>query len=103
MSNPLTSFISSFMTPSSENEAQAIEHLSTLQAGAQWRLDDDAVSHRPKGYHQRAVYTNPEGAPEVPRQYIVTSHSHERDFETYAANSYSSAIAIQEGMKKRGF
>lgn len=39
----------------------------------------------------------------MPRRYTVPSHSTDQDFETYAANSYSSAIAIQELMKKRGF
>jgi hypothetical protein len=39
----------------------------------------------------------------VPRQYIVTTHSKERNFATYAANSYASAIAVQEDMKTRQF
>jgi hypothetical protein len=77
--------------------------LEKLADGAQWRLEDDAIAKRPKGFHQANTYTSPEGFTEVPRQYIVTSHSADRDFATYAANSYSSAIAIQELIKKRGF
>ncbi|KAF1332505.1 hypothetical protein FI667_g3468, partial [Globisporangium splendens] len=101
--NPLTAFIGSFMAPKHTAEDDVLKHLTKTADGAQWRLDDDAPAHRPKGYHQQAQYTSPEGFPEVPRRYTVPSHSAGQDFETYAANSYSSAIAIQELIKKRGF
>ncbi|GAB9475970.1 hypothetical protein Gpo141_00013045 [Globisporangium polare] len=101
--NPLSAFIGSFMAPKSSLDNDALTHLSKTAEGAQWRLEDDAQAHRPKGYHQHATYTSPEGFPEVPRRYTVPSHSQDQDYETYAANSYSSAIAIQELLKKRGF
>jgi hypothetical protein len=76
--------------------------LITTQEAAQFRLDDDEIAYRKKGFHQSDKYTAPEGAPEIPRQYVKPSHSKDQDFATYAANSYSSAIAITELLKKRG-
>ena len=76
--------------------------MATTQEHAQFRLEDDAVAARRKGFHQNEKYTAPEGFPELPRQYVKPSHSKDQDFETYAANSYSSAIAITELLKKRG-
>ncbi|TYZ67524.1 hypothetical protein PybrP1_004650 [[Pythium] brassicae (nom. inval.)] len=101
--NPLTAFIGSFMVSARTVDNDAVEHLAQTADGAQWRLEDDLPAHRPQGFHQRDQYSSPEGFPEVPRQYIVPSHSKDQDFATYAANSYSSAIAIQELLKKRGF
>ncbi|DBA01178.1 TPA: hypothetical protein N0F65_002313 [Lagenidium giganteum] len=100
--NPLTSFIGSFMAPASKSEKETIEHLTRTQECAQFRLDDDALAHRKKGHHQHPQYTSPEGFPEVPRQFLAPSHSDGQDYATYGANSYASAIAITEMMKKRG-
>lgn len=79
------------------------DHLSKLAAGAQWRLEDDLPAQKKKGYHRHHQYTSPEGFPEVPRQYLVTTHSKEQNYATYGANSYASAIAVAEDFKKRGF
>lgn len=89
------------LTPSILPLLQA--HLSTLADGAKWRLEDDMPAHKKAGFHHHHQYTSPEGFPEVPRQYIVTTHSKERNYATYAANSYASAIAVQEEMKTRQF
>lgn len=78
-------------------------HLSKTANGAQWRLEDDAPTYKQKGFHRHHQYTSPEGFPEVPRQFISTAHSNEQDYALYAANSYSSAIAVAEAIKKRGF
>ncbi|RLN53463.1 hypothetical protein BBJ29_005040 [Phytophthora kernoviae] len=102
-SNPVSEFMTKLMAPKYQSEEKALEHLSTVAEGAKWRLDDDLPAHRKAGFHRHHQYTSPEGFPEVPRQYIMPSHSKEQNFATYAANSYSSAIAIQEEMKKRPF
>ncbi|KAF4318495.1 hypothetical protein BBO99_00007262 [Phytophthora kernoviae] len=102
-SNPVSEFMTKLMAPKYQSEENALEHLSTVAEGAKWRLDDDLPAHRKAGFHRHHQYTSPEGFPEVPRQYIMPSHSKEQNFATYAANSYSSAIAIQEEMKKRPF
>ncbi|TMW63651.1 hypothetical protein Poli38472_002592 [Pythium oligandrum] len=102
-STPLSAFIGSFMAPKHASETAAVAHLTKLQEGAQWRLDDDAVAQRPKGYHSKPLYTASEGFPEVPRRYTVVTHARDRNLDTYAANSYTAAIAIQEGIKTRGF
>ncbi|KAE9023447.1 hypothetical protein PR003_g5227 [Phytophthora rubi] len=102
-SNPVSEFIAKLMAPKSKGETETLEHLSTLATGAKWRLEDDLPAHKKAGFHRHHQYTSPEGFPEVPRQYIVPSHSKEQNFATYAANSYASAIAIQEEMKTRQF
>ncbi|POM63332.1 hypothetical protein PHPALM_21292 [Phytophthora palmivora] len=102
-SNPVGEFITKLMAPKSQGEEETLTHLSTVAQGAKWRLDDDLPGHKKAGFHRHHQYTSPKGFPEVPRQYIVTSHSTDRNFATYAANSYSSAIAIQEEMKSRQF
>ncbi|RHY51371.1 hypothetical protein DYB26_006636 [Aphanomyces astaci] len=68
---------------------------------AQNRNVEEASFRRVANHHQQAKYTAPEGFPDVPRQYVKPSHSTERDFATYAANSYTSAIAITELLGKR--
>lgn len=102
-SNPVGEFIAKFMAPKHKSEEDAVTHLSQVAEGAKWRLDDDMPARKKAGFHRHHQYTSPEGFPEVPRQYIVTSHSKDRNYATYAANSYSSAIAIQEEIKKRPF
>ncbi|KAI9923113.1 hypothetical protein PsorP6_002292 [Peronosclerospora sorghi] len=102
-SNPISEFITKLMAPKSKGEEEALDHLSSVADGAMWRLNDDLPTHKKIGFHRHHQYTSSEGFPEVPRQYIVTTHSKERNFATYAANSYASAIAIQEEMKSRPF
>ncbi|KAL3672031.1 hypothetical protein V7S43_002695 [Phytophthora oleae] len=102
-SNPVGEFITKLMAPKSKGEAETLEHLSKLADGAKWRLEDDMPAHKKAGFHRHHQHTSPEGFPEVPRQYIVTTHSNDRNYATYAANSYLSAIAIQEEMKTRQF
>ncbi|KAG7401084.1 Leucine-rich repeat-containing protein 9 [Phytophthora boehmeriae] len=102
-SNPVSEFVSKLMAPKYQSEEDTVAHLSTVAEGAKWRLHDDLPAQRKAGFHRHHQHTSPEGFPEVPRQYIVPSHSKEQNFATYAANSYSSAIAIQEEMKKRPF
>ncbi|RLN96756.1 hypothetical protein BBJ28_00009703 [Nothophytophthora sp. Chile5] len=118
-SNPVGEFINSLMASKSKGEEEALvrpcvphmnaylacscNHITSAADGAKWRLTDDLPAHKRKGFHRHHQYTSPEGFPEVPRQFLVTSHSEDRDYATYAANSYSSAIAVQELMKKRGF
>ena len=65
------------------------------------RLIDEAKWRRPKGFHRQEKYANPEGVPHLPRQFVVSDHSDTSDYKTYAANSYSSAIAVTEIMGKR--
>ncbi|RLN90929.1 hypothetical protein BBJ28_00008736 [Nothophytophthora sp. Chile5] len=106
-SNPVGEFINSLMASKSKGEEETLvrpcNHITKAADGAKWRLTDDLPAHKRKGFHRHHQYTSPEGFPEVPRQFIVTSHSEDRDYATYPANSYSSAIAVQELMKKRGF
>ncbi|EEY57243.1 uncharacterized protein PITG_11071 [Phytophthora infestans T30-4] len=102
-SNPVGEFITKLMAPKSQGEEETLTHLSKVAEGAKWRLDDDLPAQKKVGFHRHHQYTSPEGFPEVPRQYIVTTHSKDQNFATYAANSYSSAIAIQEEMKTRQF
>ncbi|KAL8009561.1 putative leucine-rich repeat domain superfamily [Plasmopara halstedii] len=102
-SNAIGSFIAKFMAPVNKAEDDTLTHLSQVAEGAKWRLDNDLPAHKTVGYHRHHQYTSPEGFPEVPRQYIVTTHSKDRNYATYAANSYSSAIAIQEEIKTRPF
>ncbi|CAI5734280.1 unnamed protein product [Peronospora destructor] len=103
-SNPVSESIERLMAPKkSHDEEKTMTHISSLADNAKWRLQDDMPAHKKAGFHRHHQYTSPEGFPEVPRQYIVTTHSKEQNYATYAANSYASAIAIQEEMKSRPF
>ncbi|CAI5721958.1 unnamed protein product [Hyaloperonospora brassicae] len=102
-SNPISEFISTLMASKSEQEKNVQTHLSSLVDGAKWRLEDDLPARKKTGFHRHHQHTSSEGFPEVPRQYIVTTHSQGQNYATYAANSYASAIAIQEEMKTREF
>ncbi|CAI5723914.1 unnamed protein product [Peronospora effusa] len=102
-SSPVSESIERLMTSKSHDEEEALAHISSLADNAKWRLQDDMPAHKKAGFHRHHQYTSPEGFPEVPRQYVVTTHSKEQNYATYAANSYTSAIAIQEAMKSRPF
>ncbi|CAH0479700.1 unnamed protein product [Peronospora belbahrii] len=102
-SNPVSAFIASLMAPKSKGEEDAMTHISSVANDAKWRLEDNMPTHKRAGFHRNDQYTSPEGFPEFPRQYIVTTHSKGQNYATYAANSYASAIAIQEEMKTRPF
>lgn len=65
------------------------------------RLADQTKFERSKTYHQKSTITQPEGQRHLPRQYIVPSHGETRNYATYAANSYSSAIAITDILGQR--
>ncbi|TDH65532.1 hypothetical protein CCR75_007455 [Bremia lactucae] len=100
--NPIGDFLAKFMAKS-RSEEDALVHLSQVAEGAKWRLHDDIPASRKAGFHRHHQRTSPEGFPEIPRQYIVTTHSKNRNYATYAANSYSAAIAVQEEIKSRQF
>uniref|UniRef100_A0AAV1U113 Uncharacterized protein n=1 Tax=Peronospora matthiolae TaxID=2874970 RepID=A0AAV1U113_9STRA len=102
-SNPISEFLSQLTPSKSKDEGNVQAHLSSLADGAKWRLEDDLPAQKKRGFHRHHQHTSSEGFPEVPRQYLVTTHSKEQNYATYAANSYASAIAIQEAMKRRQF
>ncbi|OQR81959.1 hypothetical protein THRCLA_11260 [Thraustotheca clavata] len=100
-SNPISNWINGLM-PSRERTAQ--DELNLLQAAAKngnARINEEAVWHRSSVAHQAGRFTSPEGYPNVPRQYVKPSHSADRDYATYPANSLSAFIAITDILADR--
>ncbi|ETV67705.1 hypothetical protein H257_16170 [Aphanomyces astaci] len=101
MDTPFTYWINGGMKSRDRSAREELELLQGAAFNAQNRNVEEASFRRVANHHQQAKYTAPEGFPDVPRQYVKPSHSTERDFATYAANSYTSAIAITELLGKR--
>ncbi|CAK4085654.1 unnamed protein product [Aphanomyces euteiches] len=101
METPFAYWINSGMKSRERSAREELDLLQVAAFNAQHRVVEEAIGRRAASHHQHPKYTCPEGAPNVPRQYVYPSHSTERDYATYPANSYTSAIAITELLGKR--
>ncbi|OQR96004.1 hypothetical protein ACHHYP_17341 [Achlya hypogyna] len=101
MSNPISNMINSFMGNRERMAAEEHDLLQSANSNAKSRVAEEEVWRRATTAHQAGKYTSPEGYPDVPRQYVMPSHSTERDYATYPANSLSAFIAITEILGER--
>ncbi|KDO26750.1 hypothetical protein SPRG_20547 [Saprolegnia parasitica CBS 223.65] len=101
MTNPISNMINSFMASRERMAAEEHDLLQAAHTSAKNRLQEEEVWRRSNTAHQAGKYTSPEGYPDVPRQYVKPSHSTERDYATYPANSLSAFIAITDILGER--
>ncbi|KAF0700226.1 Aste57867_9235 [Aphanomyces stellatus] len=101
METPFAQWINGGMKNRDRSAKEELDMLQSAAFNAQNRVVEEREWRRTATHHRDPKYTESEGQVQVPRQYVVPSHSTERDYATYGANSYASAIAITELLGKR--
>ncbi|CCI43211.1 unnamed protein product [Albugo candida] len=101
MSSFFTAKMASWMPSSKSTETASEERLIDSANAARFHLDHLAITQPKQGFHRQATFTCPEGTPELPRQFMTGVHAEYNDFDMYAANSYTAAIAVTKMIGQR--
>nr|CCA14925.1 AlNc14C7G964 [Albugo laibachii Nc14] len=97
----LTDMMASWMPASKSMETASEARLIDSANSARFHLNNLAITQPKQGFHRQAKFTCPEGIPELPRQFMTGLHAEYNDFDMYAANSYTAAIAVTKMIGQR--